>query len=87
LRGGVGGGGQRALNLAQHSVKIAEHLMIPEPQHAVATGLNLACPRIVCGTLRVMLSAIQLDDELGLAAGEIDNERSDERLTAEMRSG
>jgi hypothetical protein len=79
LRGGVGGGGQRALNLAQHPVEISKHFMVPEPQHAVAAGFDLQRTPIVCATLRVMLSAIQLNDELGLAAREIDDERSDDR--------
>jgi hypothetical protein len=80
----VGGGGQRVLNLAQHPVKISKHFMIPEPQHAVATGFDPPCARIICSTLRVMLSAIQFNDELGPAADEINDKRSNHCLTPEM---
>jgi hypothetical protein len=48
--------------------------MIPKPQHAVAARFEIACPRVVCVALRVMLPAVDFDNELGPAAGEIDNE-------------
>jgi hypothetical protein len=35
LRGGVGGGGQRGLNLSQYTVNIPKHIVVPETQNAV----------------------------------------------------
>ena len=77
LRGGVGGGGQRALNFAQNAFKIAKHVVIPETQHTITFSLDLSRSHFVSRSLHIVLATIKLDDEFRPAANEIDNERAD----------
>ena len=75
------------MDLVQHAFEISEHIIIPEAQNAVAGGFDLALTQCIGLLLPIMLSAIEFDDDLRLAAGEIDNERADEGLPPKMRTG
>ena len=86
LRGGVGGGGQRALNLTWHPFKISKHIMIPETQNAIAGGFNTARAQCVGRLLPIMLATVEFDDELCFTTGEINNERADKSLPPKMRA-
>jgi len=86
LRGGVGGGGQRALNLAQHPFKIAKYIVIPEAQNAIAGGLNTLRAQRIGRLLPIMLPAIEFDDELCLPTGKIHDKWADQSLPPKMRA-
>src|SRR5215468_8797728 len=61
---------------------IVQHLVVPEPQHAVALAFqeaSAACFRLGRG---IMLSAIDLDDQSRCVADEVGNEPADRHLSA-----
>src|SRR6516225_8891805 len=65
-----------------HTLGIVQHLVVPEPQHAVALGFEK--PRAACFCLGrgIMLPAIDLDDQSRCVAGKVDNEPADRHLAA-----
>jgi hypothetical protein len=46
----------------QHSVQIGEGLVVPEPKHVVAVGLEKGSASLVRIALNRMLAAVELDD-------------------------
>ena len=62
---------------------IAKHVMIPEPNHAIAFGFDH--PGTPSIAFRPMLAAIDLDDETGAMTRKIGGERPDRNLEAEAR--
>ena len=65
-----------------HTLAIAQHLVVPEPQHAVPLGFEearAACFRLGRG---IMLPAIDLDDQSRCVADEVGNEPADRHLPA-----
>jgi len=60
--------------------------VIPEAQNAITGGFNIARALRIRRLLPLMLSAVELDDELRLAACEINNERTNKSLPSEMRT-
>lgn len=75
--------GKHFRNRLDHALDVPKHLMVPEPDHAIAASLEKS------GTVRIdfftMLPAIDLDDELVAKAEEVGIERSDNGLTPELR--
>src|ERR1700757_4444774 len=71
----VGDGRARTLGIVQH-------LVVPEPQHAVPLGFEE--PRAACFRLGrgIMLTAIDLDDQSCCVADEVGNEPADRHLSA-----
>jgi len=74
------------VNGLKHSVNVLGNVIIPEPQNAVAFGLqpiralNIASPIGFFAVLR----AINFNDELCGHAGEIRNVRADDDLSSEV---
>ena len=77
---------QRALNFVEDALKVAQHVVIPEAQNAIAGCFNSLRSRYIGRLLPIVLAAVELDHELCLAAGEIDDEGTDGGLAAEVRS-
>ncbi len=65
----------------QHALRIAQYVMVPEPQDAIAVCLNNGRPRRINSFL--MLPAIRFDHEFRAMAGEIDYELTDRHLPPE----
>src|SRR5258708_5937379 len=65
------------------ALDIAEHLIVPEAQHAEPLPLQPRRPRIVLREPTVMLPAIDLDDEPPIEADEVDDVATDRHLSAE----
>jgi len=86
-RGGVGGGGSvrihRCINRQENARHVFQHVVIPEPQHTIAIGFEISRTYFIGGTVR-MLTAVNLDDESSLMAGELGEEPADRCLTPEM---
>jgi len=65
-----------------HTFDIAEHIVVPEPQHAVAARLKIG------GSFRIarfiVLAAVEFNDEARGMAGEVCIVRADRCLTAEV---
>ena len=77
------GGGQGRHDRLQHTLSIADHVMIPEAQHRPARSPQERVARFV-RTVRVMLSAIDLDDEPGGNAREIGEARRNRVLATKV---
>ena len=70
----------------QHRCGLFEYLVVPESQHSKALQLDIAVTiRIIRVTLEV-LSAIELDDQVGFETGEVDDVASDRELPAKAIS-
>ena len=82
-----GGSGQRRLYLTQDPLDISKHIVVPEAQDAVGAVFDEARPSGVRRSLCIVLAAVQSDDERCAAAGEIDNERANQRLAPKVRPG
>src|SRR3954447_10336678 len=82
-RSGRGVGAERIKNRAENALGIRQHIVVPEPDDAIATRLEPISARLA--VLRV-LSAIDLDDELRRRAEEIDDIRSERMLAAETKT-
>jgi hypothetical protein len=65
-----------------HTLGVVQHLVVPEPQHAVPLGFEE--PRAACFVLGrgIMLLAIDLDDQSCCVADEVGNESADRNLSA-----
>ena len=68
----------------KHTVGIAERLIVPEPQDAIAQRLEeRGAPRVVVGA-HCMLTAVQLHDQLPLTATGVDDVGADRHLAREF---
>jgi hypothetical protein len=87
LRGGVGGGGPRALNVVEHAFNISQDVIVPEAQNTISGCFDNPSASKVFVSLPFVLAAIDLDHQLGFATDEISDEWSDLGLTAKVRAG
>ncbi|BAM89343.1 hypothetical protein S58_33470 [Bradyrhizobium oligotrophicum S58] len=71
----------------KHTFDISKHIVVPEAKNAIAGSLDLPGAGSVLLLLPIMLAAVDFDHELRFAADEIDDEGSDLRLPAEVRTG
>lgn len=55
--------GQGVLNRLQHRLTIAEHVVIPEPEHPIASVHEECRPSLIGGDLSGMVAAVDLDHE------------------------
>src|SRR6266568_1196761 len=71
-----------------HALDIAQHVIVPETQHAIATRFKIgSTSRIARHPHRfVALSTVDLDHKSGGVAGEVSKIRTDGRLTAKVRA-
>ena len=67
-----------------HAVGVAQHLIVPEPDHAIAVSLDLAGADVV-GRIVGVLAAIDFDHQPGRAAGEVGDGVADLALPGELR--
>jgi hypothetical protein len=74
---------QRRDDGQQHTLGVAKHLVVPEPQHGVALGAQGGVALAIDG-VGMVLTAIDFDDQTRLGAEEIDDIRPDRRLAAEF---
>src|SRR3546814_1575061 len=77
-RGGLGGDGfrpflQRGQDHLEHSFRILEDLVVPEPQQGKARALQHPCPFAIVSRRFRMLSSIELDHDSSLKTCEIEN--------------
>jgi hypothetical protein len=66
------------------AVDILQDLIVPETEHNLACRLQDGRSLQVTGDVDVMLTAINLNDELRLDAGEVGNESIDRHLPAKL---
>jgi len=93
LRGGDGGGGssidpQRRLNVVCNTFNIADHVVVPESQNSEILLAQVSVARSIhplTGS-RIMLTAINLNNDPRGVAGEVDNEVIDRHLSTEMKA-
>jgi hypothetical protein len=73
-------------NDLHHTLDIPQHVVVPEPEHAIAAGFEVCgSPRVTCKSGRfIVLAAIKLDDETRRVTGEVSEVWADRRLTAEV---
>ena len=64
------------------SVKILEHLMVPEPNYAQTFTFKMCCPASI--SVLTMLPTVQLNDKLRLNTEKIHNERPNRSLPPEF---
>jgi len=71
-----------------HTLDIGEHIVVPEPQHAIAALVQIRCsPHIASdATCFVVLSAIEFNHKAGAMAGEVCEVRTDSCLAAKVRA-
>ena len=67
-----------------HAVGVAQHLIVPEPDHAIAVSLDLAGADVV-GRIVGVLAAIDFDHQPGRTAGEVGDGVADLALPGELR--
>src|SRR5215470_12287138 len=65
---------------------IVQHLVVPEPQHAVPLGFEEPRPACFRRGRGIMLSAIDLDDQSCCVADEIGDEPADRHLSTKARA-
>jgi hypothetical protein len=68
------------------AVRIVQHLVVPESQHAVALALQEPSAARFLFRRRIVLAAIDFDDQSRLVANKVGNEAPDRHLTAKSIS-
>ncbi|KFN45111.1 hypothetical protein N789_03560 [Arenimonas oryziterrae DSM 21050 = YC6267] len=81
---GWGEGDQHTL---QHDLHAQQHIVIPEPEHAIAAAPKKFAASFVVGALLDVLAAVELDDQCIFDANEVHDEGADGVLTSEFRTG
>ncbi len=66
---------------SQHSLTVSKDFVVPEPENAPASSLQLIVARVVITGTR-MLAAIGFDDQARCNAGEVDDVRRDRELAS-----
>jgi hypothetical protein len=74
------------LNCLADALDIAQNVVVPKPQHAIAMLVQISRPRGVASYLAgmIMLTAVNFDDQLVAVARKVGKERTDGRLSTEM---
>jgi hypothetical protein len=76
--------GQGLFNRLQHRLTIAEHIVIPEPQHLIPTLHEENRPSLVGPDLRGMMAAIELNHQPVCRPAEIHDVRANGVLPAKL---
>ena len=72
--------------LGKHVLRPQQHLMIPEPKHAVTRAFeNLSASQVVLAGIS-MLTAVEFNDHPGFDASEVGDKTDDRVLTAEAQA-
>ena len=64
---------QRAHDLLQHAIDILEDLVVPEADHAITLAVQPARSRLILRRSRVVLAAVDFDDQPRLQAAEVND--------------
>jgi len=74
------------LDHGQHPFDVAQHIVVPEAQHTIATRLQKVSSHGIGGCLSIVsvLSAIKLDHETQIMTCEVSEIRADRRLATKM---
>jgi len=70
----------------QYAVDIGEHIIVPDPDCAIAERAQRGIALPICGAIR-MLPAVNLNDETPIAAEEVDVIGSNRLLADEFEAG
>ena len=73
---------QRCVDHRPDAIRIAKHLIVPEAKNAVTLSLDHACPRKISN--RIVLTAVDFDNELCAVTGKIGDEMANRDLPTEM---
>ena len=65
---------------------LGQHLVIPEPKHAVPLALQPPRPLLIILLLLEVLAAIDLNDEASLMADEVNDVSPQHHLSAELNT-
>ena len=76
----------RAQNLFEHTVHILHHVVIPNSKHKVTHRLQDSGSIPITFSVGVVLTTIELHDQFGIRAEEIDDKAIDRRLPLELAS-
>ena len=71
-------------NDSNHSVRVSQHVVVPEPQDSEPRSLQSIGSQLIFDTVTRMLAAVDLDHQTGLRAGKVHDESSDAMLSAEL---
>jgi hypothetical protein len=77
---------QRLGDTNEDSVGLAQDVVVPEPEHAVSPLAQEFRPLAVRTTLRGVLPAVEFDHQASIGTAEINDERPDRVLSAELRT-
>ncbi len=79
-------GAKRTEYRVEHTSEVAIDLVVPEPENTIALGLQPTIPLDVTRDVLVkaVVSAIELDNQVVLHAGEVDDEAVERRLTSKV---
>jgi hypothetical protein len=80
--------GQSAENDLHAAFGVAQNVIVPETQHSEALALKVGVSCTVCSLARFepMLSTVDLDDNPGRIASEVDDEVIDWHLAAKVKA-
>ena len=72
-----------------HALRLLENFVVPEADHAEVAPLKKCGPFFIIsdGILLTMLRAIELHDDLGVVACEVNDVGANTHLTSEVKSG
>ena len=76
-------GSERLSYSLKHAFGIAQYVVVPESQDAIACNLEEGRASIILGTI-AMLAAVGLDDQPGLMTDEVGDERPNGLLSSEL---
>ena len=74
------------MNLGKHIYDSQQHIIIPETQHAIAVGFNLARSHFIICDMLSMLPAIEFHHEMRLNASEVRNVTGDWILATKLET-
>jgi hypothetical protein len=75
-----------AQNLFKHTVHISHHVVIPKSKHEITHRLQNSGSILITFSVLVVLTAIELHNQLGIRAEEIDDKAIDRHLPLELPS-
>jgi len=75
---------QEFLDISKNLVSTCQHLIIPEPKHAIAARSEIGCAGFVVARTIRMLAAIDFDYQSAFDGAKINEIRTNRNLTPEL---
>jgi hypothetical protein len=75
---------QRESDSLENPISIAQGFVIPEAKHAIALSFEIRCAGFIGSPLQRVVTAVQLDDQLGFRTAEVRDERANGVLATEV---